>query len=123
MSYTSSEAAFRFPLAFQMVFALITLAGIQFLPESPRWLVAHERYDEAQHVLWSIEPDARSLDEHDPRLTYELNEIRKAIAEERQAAKGASKFAILKNGPQKFFYRTMLGIGGQFMQQISGINL
>lgn len=31
--------------------------------------------------------------------------------------------AIFKNGPQRFLHRTLLGIGGQFMQQLSGINL
>lgn len=50
-------------------------------------------------------------------------EIQSAIEEERQAAHGNSYKALLKNGEQKFFYRTMLGIGGQFMQQLSGINL
>ena len=84
-------------------------------------LIAQNRYDEARHILWSIETDAKSIDENDPRLTHELNEIKKAIDQERQAAKGASKFAIFKNGPQKFLYRTMLGVGGQFMQQISGM--
>lgn len=50
-------------------------------------------------------------------------EIQSAIEEERQAAHGSSYKALLTNGEQKFFYRTMLGIGGQFMQQLSGINL
>lgn len=49
--------------------------------------------------------------------------ISHAIREEREAQSGGSYLALLKNGPQKFFYRTMLGIGGQFMQQLSGINL
>lgn len=52
-----------------------------------------------------------------------MNEIQHAVDEEREAAHGSSLKALLKNGQQKFFYRTMLGIGGQFMQQLSGINL
>lgn len=48
-----------------------------------------------------------------------MAEIQHAIDEEREAAHGSSYKALLKNGPQKFFYRTMLGIGGQFMQQLS----
>jgi hypothetical protein len=43
-----------------------------------------------------------------------LGEIQHAIAEERAAAAGSSYRALLKNGDQRFFYRTMLGIGGQF---------
>lgn len=53
----------------------------------------------------------------------EISDIQHAIEEERAAAEGGSFKAIFKNGPQRFFYRTMLGVGGQFMQQISGINL
>lgn len=56
-------------------------------------------------------------------INKEMVEIQSAIDEERRAAHGSSYKALLKNGEQKFFYRTMLGIGGQFMQQLSGINL
>lgn len=51
-------------------------------------------------------------------INKEMNEIQRAIDEEREAAHGNSYKALLKNGEQKFFYRTMLGIGGQFMQQV-----
>ena len=39
------------------------------------------------------------------------------------AAGGTTFLAIFKSSPQKFRRRTLLGIGGQFMQQLSGINL
>lgn len=123
MSYDSSEAQFRFPLALQILFAIVTLAGMTVLPESPRWLIAHDRHAEARHILWAVEPDAKAISEDDPRLSRELAIIQHAITEEREAAKGASAFAMFQNGPQRFFYRTLLGIGGQFMQQLSGINL
>lgn len=57
------------------------------------------------------------------KIQKEMVEIQQAIDEERKAAHGNSYKALLTNGEQKFFYRTMLGIGGQFMQQLSGINL
>ena len=93
-------------------------------------LVARGRFDEARHILWSVERNAHSISEDHPRLLKELEEIKHAVKEEREAARSAGHdsgsgawLALLKNGRQKFFYRTILGIGGQFMQQISGINL
>lgn len=123
MSYVNTDAQFRFPLAFQMLYAILTIAGVLFLPESPRWLVAHDRVDEAQQVLWSLQRDAKSLDVYDARVGKELQEIRHAIDEERRAAATTGWMTLLRNGTQKFRYRTLLGIGGQFIQQLGGINL
>lgn len=38
MSYVNSQAQFRVPIALQMVFALVTIALVAILPESPRWV-------------------------------------------------------------------------------------
>ncbi|OBT57532.1 hypothetical protein VE04_02125 [Pseudogymnoascus sp. 24MN13] len=122
-SYVSSGAQFRVPLALQIVFAVVTFAGILFLPESPRWLIAHERHSEARHILWALEMDPNSITESDPAINRQILEIQNAVNEERAATEGRSKTALLKNGPQKFRHRVLLGIGGQFMQQLSGINL
>lgn len=123
MSFVVNDSQFRFPLALQCLFAIVTAVLIVFLPESPRWLVAHERYEEARQVLWSVDNHARSIQPTDERISRDLLEIQAAINEEREAARGNSYRALFRNGEQKFFFRTMLGIGGQFMQQLSGINL
>ncbi|KUL83984.1 hypothetical protein ZTR_07070 [Talaromyces verruculosus] len=123
MSFVNNESQFRFPLAFQIFFAILTFAGIVMLPESPRWLVAHDRHDDGKHIIWAVQPNAKEIDINDPKISHDLHEIQRAIAEEREAASQGSYRALLTNGPQRFFYRTMLGIGGQFMQQLSGINL
>ncbi|SPO00376.1 probable sugar transporter [Cephalotrichum gorgonifer] len=123
MSHVLNDSQFRFPLALQCLFAIVTFLGIIVLPESPRWLVAHDRHDEARHVLWSVHKNAKSIQGDDERILKQLTEIQDAIDEERNAARGSSWKILFTNGEQKFFYRTMLGIGGQFMQQLSGINL
>ncbi|UZP39538.1 hypothetical protein NXS19_007354 [Fusarium pseudograminearum] len=123
MSFVSSDAQFRFPLAFQIFFAILTFIGILLLPESPRWLINHDRHEEAREVLWAVRKNAKSISKDDESVSRAIAEIQHAINEEREAAQTSSFKAMWKNGEQKFLYRTMLGIGGQFMQQLSGINL
>ncbi|KAL4732285.1 hypothetical protein ACLX1H_001296 [Fusarium chlamydosporum] len=123
MSFVSNDAQFRFPLAFQIFFAILTFIGIVLLPESPRWLINHDLHDEAREVLWAVRKDAKSISKDHESVSHSIAVIQHAINEEREAAQTSSFKAMWKNGEQKFLYRTMLGIGGQFMQQLSGINL
>ncbi|KAL3465019.1 hypothetical protein BJX64DRAFT_297776 [Aspergillus heterothallicus] len=123
MSYVNNESQFRFPLALQVLFAVLTFIGVIFLPESPRWLIAHDRHSEARKVLWSVQPNARLIDETDPVINMEMAEITQTMAEERQAAEAGSFKMLLTDGPQRFRTRTLLAMGGQMMQQLSGVNL
>ncbi|ETS79304.1 hypothetical protein PFICI_09157 [Pestalotiopsis fici W106-1] len=123
MSYVDNESQFRFPLALQCLFALFTFFAIMPLPESPRWLIAQDKHDEARTTLNSLLAKTTADDDVQEVVRVEMEEIQHAIHEEREASEGSSYRAMFKNGKQKFLYRTMLGIGGQFMQQLSGINL
>lgn len=38
MSFVKNEAQFRFPIAFQIFFAIVTFLCVAALPESPRWV-------------------------------------------------------------------------------------
>ncbi|KAM0723784.1 hypothetical protein Q7P37_000774 [Cladosporium fusiforme] len=122
-SFIDNEAQFRFPLALQILFALVTAFNLLFLPESPRWLIAHDRSDEAMQILRRLNTTRGELTIGETELRREAAEIKNTVDEEREAAAGNSFKTLLKNGSQKFRYRTLLGIGGQFMQQLSGINL
>lgn len=53
IKYTS-EAAWRIPVGMQAAMPLIQVLGIWFLPESPRWLCAKDRPDEAFDVLVKV---------------------------------------------------------------------
>ncbi|KAK2044670.1 general substrate transporter [Colletotrichum somersetense] len=122
MSFVANDAQFRFPLALQILFAVVTFFGVLVLPESPRWLIAHDRHDEARHILWAVEKDARSITEAEPKLERNLAEIQAAIREEREAANAGSFRAMFKNGDQKFFYRTMLGYAPVIFQESVGMS-
>ncbi|KAF2141946.1 uncharacterized protein K452DRAFT_326536 [Aplosporella prunicola CBS 121167] len=53
--YGTSElhgtAAWRVPTWLQLVFACVVLFGSPFLPETPRWLIANDRHEEALSVM------------------------------------------------------------------------
>ncbi|KAJ9617978.1 hypothetical protein H2204_013270 [Knufia peltigerae] len=51
---TNPEYTWRFPVAFQAAFCLVTMATIPFLPESPRWLYAHGRDEDGDNVIARI---------------------------------------------------------------------
>ncbi|KAE8311689.1 hypothetical protein BDV41DRAFT_565623 [Aspergillus transmontanensis] len=123
MSYVKNDAQFRFPIALQILFAILTFIGIIGLPESPRWLIAHGRESEARRIIWSLQPNAHSITEDDAIVNQDVAEITQAIREEQAATEESSFMMVFKNGPQKFLHRTLLGMGGQMMQQLSGVNL
>ncbi|KAF2019169.1 MFS transporter [Aaosphaeria arxii CBS 175.79] len=123
MSFVDNQAQFRFPIALQILFALVTIAAVAVLPESPRWLVAHDRSDEARQILWRLQKNAHSLSPDHQIVYAELREIEHAYAEEKAASSGTTFTSLFIASPQRFRRRTLLGIGGQFMQQLSGINL
>jgi hypothetical protein len=59
----------------------------------------------------------------DPVVNVDVTEITRAVEEEEEASSGGNFKLLFQNNKQRFLYRTLLGMGGQMMQQISGINL
>ncbi|KAK3070694.1 hypothetical protein LTR53_010006 [Teratosphaeriaceae sp. CCFEE 6253] len=105
-----TEAQWRFPLGIQLIFVAIILIMVPLLPESPRWLLARKRDDEARHVLGM-------LNDHDAEEEFE--QIRSSVKAE-QAAQG-SWSQLLKGGMAT--RRVVLGMILQVAQQLSGINV
>ncbi|KAL9085791.1 MAG: hypothetical protein Q9165_007423 [Trypethelium subeluteriae] len=133
----NSTASWRFPIAFQIVFALIILATVTRLPESPRWLILKGRENEAMDVLAALS----NLGPEDPFIHNEFAAIKDTVLE-------ASKFGfsdlftmgmhfssrttlLLVSDPEtdeptdenRNFHRVVLAYVNQMFQQISGINL
>ncbi|KAJ5101253.1 hypothetical protein NUU61_003475 [Penicillium alfredii] len=79
-SFTQSSLQWRFPLAFQAVFAIFLVLQVIGLPETPRWLMKNDRYDEAREVVAAIN-DASPNDEE---VIQSLADIDKAVQEDVQ---------------------------------------
>ncbi|KAM0786056.1 hypothetical protein ACM66B_006867 [Microbotryomycetes sp. NB124-2] len=114
-SFISSSVSWRVPIALQVVFAIGLLTMIHFLPESPRWLVAHGDLAEAQRVVAALEPAPF----HSPEVIGQTRVILESIEGDKQNRGIADLFT---NGPTQHFRRMLLGGSSQIFQQIGGCN-
>ncbi|KAL8389061.1 hypothetical protein RB595_008818 [Gaeumannomyces hyphopodioides] len=114
-SFFPSSVAWRFPLAFQVVFCVFILAFVWNLPESPRWLILKGRHDDAREVIAAI----ADLPVDGDYVQREHRVIQEAV-EEMSKGSFADLFTMDKN---RHLHRTLLAYVNQMFQQISGINL
>ncbi|KAJ6091423.1 hypothetical protein N7467_003392 [Penicillium canescens] len=110
-----NEVSWRFPLAFQIVFALIIFSAILNLPESPRWLLMQGREEDALQVLEALNDKHRE----DPFIKNEFESVKLTVLE---MSKG-SYASLFKMSEYREFHRVVLAYVNQMFQQISGINL
>ncbi|GAB1207390.1 hypothetical protein APSETT445_006106 [Aspergillus pseudonomiae] len=119
LSFVGGSIAWRFPLAFQFFFLIILWSTTPWLPESPRWLIAHGRQEEATVVLSCLE--AKPID--DPFVIAQRNEIEYSVRYERENSTRWRDLWKTKENDSKTLRRLLLGAGSQFMQQFGGINI
>ncbi|GAA6018885.1 hypothetical protein JCM11491_001712 [Sporobolomyces phaffii] len=113
--FVESSFSWRFPVAFQIFFALITVVLLFGIPESPAWLIRHGNVEEAKDILGKI----YRLDRDDPEITGMVD-----AAEKTNAEVAAFRFRdLFTNGPTQNFRRAALAFMSQVFQQITGINL
>lgn len=117
-SFYDSSFQWRFPLAFQAVFAILLVLQVIGLPETPRWLVQHDRYEEARDVVAAL--DGKPIDHAD--VNRIILDIRVGLEEEQKG--GSFRFKELFSwGETQNFRRLLLIISIQLGQQFSGSNM
>ncbi|KAJ9303114.1 hypothetical protein DTO271G3_488 [Paecilomyces variotii] len=115
-----SPVSWRFPLAFQCFFALITTFLVLISPESPRWLVMKHRVSEAQEVLAKL--TARPT--NDPDVVEGIQTLVASINHEAEVQKSLLlKEIFTRNSKQQTLRRLLLGAGTAFFQQVGGTNV
>ncbi|KAH8788299.1 general substrate transporter [Diaporthe sp. PMI_573] len=114
--FVPSDGWWRFPVVLQVIPAALLAAGCwrsSWVPPSPRWLVAQERYDCALEVLTRLHGGEAAA--------IEMAEIRGSVGEE-QADENLAQagWADMFRGP--VLRVTLLGVTIQFLQQATGTN-
>lgn len=109
--FIDSDDWWRIPLAIQVIPALILAFGCwTWVPPSPRWLVAEERYECALEVLSRLHGTEAA--------EQEISEIRQTVSEEQVTTEAS--WADMFRGP--VLRVTLLGMSLQMFQQITGTN-
>ncbi|RDW78452.1 hexose carrier protein [Coleophoma crateriformis] len=117
-SYGPDNLTWRFPIAFQIVFGVILVVGIYFLPESPRWLLTKDRHEEGLNVIAAI----YGLETTDEETKLQKSIIMDSIAASGHAGGHTPYSALFTGGKTQHFRRMLLGASSQFMQQLGGCN-
>ncbi|XP_033744927.1 proton myo-inositol cotransporter-like isoform X1 [Pecten maximus] len=112
---TDKENGWRYMLGLAGIPSIIQFIGFFFLPESPRWLMAKGREEDARKALQKI----RETEDVDT----EFNQIKESVEDESSQQQGnacATLSLMFKTQP----VRRALAIGCllQFFQQLCGIN-
>jgi len=82
---TGSFWAWRIPSLVQAVPSVLQLILVWFIPESPRWLIAKGRIDEARKILAKYH--ANGSDIRDPLVAFEITQIQHALRMEHEISK------------------------------------
>ncbi|KAF7790702.1 hypothetical protein EIP86_001658 [Pleurotus ostreatoroseus] len=112
-----SSWSWRIPSALQALPSVFQIFLIWFVPESPRWLFSKGREEEALKILAYYHGDG---DRNHPIVEYEFEEIRQAIALDREAA-DVGWMTLIKTPGNRRRLRIMIAIA--FFSQWSGNNL
>lgn len=114
---TNSTDDQRIPYIIQLPLAVYILVAVQFVPETPRFLMGKGRYEEAFAFLVEYHGNG---DTKDKLVLFEYEEMKNAIGKEREAK--AEKWSVILGSPNN---RHRLGLATLmiFMVSLSGSSI
>lgn len=143
-SYVDNSSQWRFPISFQVVFAILLIAGVMMLPESPRyapyplhisipptlfvacfltwlshrWLLNHDQHEKAGRVLAAL----NGAPVNDPATLQEKKIIIDSIRQIAGMEAGSGFKDVFSRGKGQHLRRMLIGSSSQMFQQLGGCN-
>ena len=113
--FTYNDWSWRIPALVQAFPSIIQLVFIYWVPESPRYLIAKEKHEEALHILAKYHANGN---ENDPTVQFEFREIKETIRMEYESSKNSSYMDFFKTRGNRYRLAVLLSLG--FFSQWSG---
>lgn len=110
----NDSGSYRIPIAVQFLWSIILVVGLFILPETPRYLIKRDKYEEAAKALGKL----RRLPVDHPAIIEELNEVQSNHLYEMSLGK-SSYIECFKGSLGK---RLLTGCLLQSLQQLTGVN-
>lgn len=117
-SFTLSSFQWRFPMAFQAFFAVLLVACIPFVTDTPRWLIFVERKEEGLEILSRL----NELPLDHPEVEEQRKYIELSVQQEAEGGVFQAK-ELFTTGKIGNFRRICITIAIMFMQQFTGSNM
>lgn len=106
----SSQWAWRTPIIVMQIYSATLFAGVNLLPETPRWLVMHGKHEKAKKAIAT----AFGSDQVEDRIT-DLTD-----AHEREQKDGSVSYADMLWPSGSQFHPTVITVMGQVNQALTG---
>ncbi|RSL81852.1 hypothetical protein CEP51_005561 [Fusarium floridanum] len=106
--------AYRFPIGFQLIFPLVIVLGIAWVPESPRWLLRRGRPDDADRSLRLLHHEDKA---YDPMPV--MRSIQDDLERERASEVEGAWIQLLTDPIER--RKVVYSAGALVAQQINGI--
>lgn len=105
----SNQWAWRVPIIAMQIYPVLLLVFIFYLPESPRWLVSHERHDDAKEALVEIYGEDDAQEQCDDLIESHNNESDENVG-----------YIDMFSPSHDQFHPNMITVMGQINQALTG---
>ncbi|KAK7059217.1 sugar transporter-like protein [Paramarasmius palmivorus] len=114
LSFVDSSISWRLPIGLQIIFAVMVIVGVWYLPESPRFLLSTGQMDEGEHVVAALANESVN--------SPNTQQQKRIIVEALESVGELEIKHVLTGGPSQHLRRTLVGASSQLFQQIGGCN-